>query len=100
MGNVSVWNMRYVSGGSAGGDSLLCIIQLVSIEDRTIVGLHVVETLQYWPHTLVSLRPRLFYYEKGQPRTGSREMVRVACTHPMETSGMTYGGAVLYSQVA
>jgi hypothetical protein len=27
-------------------------------------------------------------------------MVRVACTHPMETSGMTYGGGVLCSRVA
>jgi hypothetical protein len=38
----------------------------------------VVETLQYWPHNAVSLIPQLFHYEKGQPRTGSGEMVRVA----------------------
>ena len=40
-----------------------------------------VETLQYWPHTPVSLIPQLFHYKKGQPYTGSGEMVRVACTH-------------------
>jgi hypothetical protein len=38
----------------------------------------VVETLQYWPHNAVSLIPRLFHYEKGQPRTGIGEMARVA----------------------
>ena len=44
------------------------------------------DTLQYWPHTPVSLIPRLFHYGKGQPRTGSGEMARVACTHPVNPS--------------
>ena len=46
-----------------------------------------VETLQYWPHTPVSLIPWLFHYEKGQPHTRSGEMARVACTHPMKSLG-------------
>ena len=58
----------------------------VSIKDRTIVGHHVVKTLQYWPHTLVSLIPCQFYYEKGQPCTGSGDTVRVACTYSMISS--------------
>jgi hypothetical protein len=53
----------------------------VSIEDRTVVGLLMFETLQYWPHTSVSLIPRLFLNLKRQLHTGSVEMVRVACTH-------------------
>ena len=58
----------------------------MSIEDHTVVGHLVVETLQYWPHTPVSLIPRLFHYEKGQPCTGSGEMARVVCTHPVNPS--------------
>ena len=58
----------------------------MSIEDRTVVGHHVVKTLQYWPHTLVSLIPRLFHYGKGQPRIGSGEMARVECTHHVNPS--------------
>jgi hypothetical protein len=29
---------------------------------------------------------QLFLYEKEQPRTGRGEMVRVACTHPVNPS--------------
>jgi hypothetical protein len=64
-----------------------CSAPPVSIEDRTVVGHRVVETLQYWPYTLISLIPRLFHYKKGQLRTGSGEMTRVACTHPMKLLG-------------
>jgi hypothetical protein len=64
-----------------------CSALLVSIEDYTVVGHRVVDTLQYWPHTPVSLIPRLFHYGKGQPCTRSGEMARVACTHPMKPLG-------------
>jgi hypothetical protein len=56
----------------------------VSIKDRTDVDLCVVETLQYRPYTPVSLISRLFYYGKGQPRSGSGEMVKVVYTHPTD----------------
>jgi hypothetical protein len=56
---------------------------------------------QYWPHTLVSLIPQLFHYEKGQPCTRSGEIVRVAYTHPVNPHGRTMqGGGVLCYQVA
>jgi hypothetical protein len=61
-----------------------CNAPPVSIKDGTVVGHRVVKTLQYWPHTPISLIPQLFHYEKGQLRTGSGEMARVACTHPMK----------------
>jgi hypothetical protein len=56
--------------------------------------------LQYWPLTLVSLIPRLFHYVKRQLRTGSVEMVRVVCTHPVNPPGVVQGDGVLCSQVA
>ena len=59
----------------------------VSIKDRTIVGHHVVKTLQYWPHTLVSLIPMPFHYGNGQPRIWSGEMARAVCTHPLKPLG-------------
>jgi hypothetical protein len=91
----SEWLSRWSSFDSQN-DCLGCNgvwVITVLIEDRSL-GLCVVETMQYWSHTPVSLILRLFHYEKGQPRTGSGEMERVSCTHPTETSGMTYGGGV------
>ena len=67
---------------------LAMLVLPVSIEDRTIVGHRVVETLQYWPHTLVSLIPWLFHYGKRELHTRSVEMVRVACTHPVYPLGV------------
>jgi hypothetical protein len=61
-----------------------CSAPLVLIKDRTDVGLCVVETLQYRPHTPVSLISWLFYYEKWQPCTRSGKMARVACTNPTD----------------
>ena len=63
MGNVLVRNMRYVSGGQASGVSLLCIVPPVWIEGLRCRPF-MVKTLQYWPHTLVSLIPWLFIMRK------------------------------------
>ena len=79
---------------------LAMLVPPMLIEDHTVVGHRVVETLQYWPHTPVSLIPQLFHYGKRQLRTRSVEMVRVACTHPVYPPGVAQGGGVLCSQVA
>ena len=74
---------------------MLHLCRLRTVHCRPIV----VETLQYWPHTLVRLIPRVFHYLKDQPCTESGEMARVVCTHPVNLLGAAQGGGVLCSQV-
>ena len=72
----------------------------MSIEDRTVVGMCVVETLLV--RATYSGKPDTSAILLSEKTTAhwAWEMVRVVCKHPLNLPGATLGGGVLCSRVA